>query len=56
MTQDSTIKVIVADDHAVVRQGITRILATSDRIELIGEAESGDEAWLLIKDMVPDVA
>jgi DNA-binding NarL/FixJ family response regulator len=56
MTQDSIIKVIVADDHAVVRQGITRILATSDRIELIGEAESGDEAWLLIKDMAPDVA
>ena len=56
MTQDSIIKVIVADDHAVVREGITRILATSDRIELIGEAESGDEAWLLIKDMVPDVA
>lgn len=56
MTQDSTIKVIVADDHAVVRQGITRILGTSDRIEVIGEAESGDEAWLLIKDMVPDVA
>ena len=46
----------MADDHAVVRQGITRILGTSDRIEVIGEAESGDEAWLLIKDMVPDVA
>ena len=56
MTQDSNINVIVADDHAVVREGITRILATSDRIKLIGEAESGDEAWLLIKDMVPDVA
>ena len=56
MTQDSTIKVIVADDHAVVRQGIIKILATSDRIELLGEAESGDQAWLLIKDFNPDVA
>ena len=56
MTQDSTIKVIVADDHAVVRQGIIKILATSDRIELLGEAESGDQAWLLIKDLNPDVA
>ena len=56
MTQDSTIKVIVADDHAVVRQGIIKILATSNRIELLGEAESGDQAWLLIKDLNPDVA
>ena len=56
MTEDLTIKVIVADDHAVVREGITRILATSDRIELVGEAETGDQAWLLIKDLTPDVA
>ena len=56
MTEDSTINVIVADDHAVVREGITRILATSDRIELVGEAETGDQAWLLIKDLTPDVA
>jgi len=56
MTEDSTIKVIVADDHALVREGITRILASSDRIELVGEAETGDQAWLLIKDLAPDVA
>ena len=56
MTEELTIKVIVADDHAVVREGITRILATSDRIELVGEAETGDQAWLLIKDLPPDVA
>ena len=49
-------RVIVADDHAVVREGITRILATSDRIQLVGEAETGDQAWLLIKDLTPDVA
>ena len=56
MTEELTIRVIVADDHAVVREGITRILATSDRIELVGEAETGDQAWLLIKDLAPDVA
>ena len=56
MTEELTIKVIVADDHAVVREGITRILATSDRIELVGEAETGDQAWLLIKDLTPEVA
>ena len=56
MTEELTKKVIVADDHAVVREGITRILATSDRIELVGEAETGDHAWLLIKDLTPDVA
>ncbi|MED5428650.1 MAG: response regulator transcription factor [Chloroflexota bacterium] len=56
MTEDSTIKVIVADDHALVREGITRVLASSDRIELVGEAETGDQAWLLIKDLAPDVA
>ena len=56
MTEELTLKVLVADDHAVVREGITRILATSDRIELVGEAETGDQAWLLIKDLTPDVA
>ena len=56
MTEELTIRVIVADDHAVVREGITRILATSDRIQLVGEAETGDQAWLLIKDLAPDVA
>ena len=56
MTEDSTIKVIVADDHALVREGITRVLASSDRIELVGEAETGNQAWLLIKDLAPDVA
>ena len=56
MTEELTIKVIVADDHAVVREGIPRILATSDRIELVGEAETGDQAWLLIKALTPDVA
>ena len=56
MTEDSTIKVIVADDHALVREGITRVLASSDRIELVGEAATGDQAWLLIKDLAPDVA
>jgi len=56
MTEDLTIKVIVADDHAVVREGITRILATSDKIELVGEADTGDKAWHLIRDLAPDVA
>ena len=56
MTEELTIKVIVAHAHAVVREGSTRMLATSDRIELVGEAETGDQAWLLIKDLTPDVA
>jgi DNA-binding NarL/FixJ family response regulator len=50
-----SIKVIIADDHAIVRQGIMRVLNDQDDIQIIGEAENGIQALELCKNKKPDV-
>ncbi|GLV53870.1 DNA-binding response regulator [Dictyobacter sp. S3.2.2.5] len=49
------IQVGIADDHAVVRQGIQAFLATQPDIHVVGEASSGAEAIELVKKWRPDV-
>ncbi len=51
-----TIRVILADDHAVVRKGIREFLTEFDEIEVIAEASDGEEAITLIDQHRPDVA
>ncbi|MFC7625861.1 response regulator [Microlunatus sp. GCM10028923] len=48
-------RVLVADDHALVRQGIRGMLAAVDDIEIVAEAASGDEAVTLAHRLAPDV-
>ncbi|HET9949539.1 MAG TPA: response regulator transcription factor [Longimicrobiales bacterium] len=48
-------RVIVADDHAVVRQGIRSVLEAVDGLEVVAEAASGDEALALARELEPDV-
>lgn len=50
------IRVVLADDHAVVRQGIRQFLETGSRIEIVAEAADGAEALRLIREQRPDVA
>lgn len=50
------IRVVVVDDHAVVRAGLEQYLATSDDIELVGTASDGLEALELVARVRPDVA
>ena len=50
-----TIKVLVADDHAVVRSGLGQLLATTPDLELAGEAADGLEAVAAAEAMEPDV-
>lgn len=45
------IKVLVVDDHDLVRMGISRMLSDSIDIEVIGEADSGDMAIKLAKQL-----
>lgn len=49
------IKVLIVDDHALFRAGIHRILADQDLIEVVGEAESGEEALRLTQRLAPDI-
>jgi DNA-binding NarL/FixJ family response regulator len=49
------IQVIIADDHNLVRQGIRAILEKTEDIEVIGEAEDGQEAVTLVEKLKPDV-
>lgn len=53
---DHPIRVILADDHAVVRQGIRQFLETGNTITVVAEASDGAEAVKLIRDYRPDVA
>ena len=49
------IRVLLADDHTVVRQGLRALLAAEEDIEIVGEAENGRQALQLVKKMLPDV-
>ncbi|MDN5200177.1 response regulator transcription factor [Fulvivirgaceae bacterium BMA10] len=49
------IKVFVVDDHAIVREGIKAMFKNAPDMELVGEAENGDETIEKLKYMSPDV-
>ena len=50
------IRVLLADDHAIVRDGLKRILGAAGDVEVAGEAKDGDEALALVKTHDYDVA
>jgi DNA-binding NarL/FixJ family response regulator len=49
------IKVLIADDHTLVRQGIRSLLALTADIEIVGEAADGREAIKKVRQLAPDV-
>jgi DNA-binding NarL/FixJ family response regulator len=49
------IRVLLADDHSVVRQGLRMFLGLDDELEIVGEASNGVEALQLARDLRPDV-
>ena len=51
----SMIRVVVVDDHAVVRQGLCGLLARYDDIEVVGEAANGYEAVEIDRHLQPDI-
>jgi two-component system, NarL family, response regulator LiaR len=50
------IRVLIADDHAVVREGLRGFLALQDDIEVVGEAADGEQAVAAVASLEPDVA
>ncbi len=55
MEMNKTIRVILADDHELVRRGIRRILEKTSNILVVGEAGTGIEALRLVNELKPDV-
>ena len=49
------ITIVIADDHAIFRDGLRRLLEAEERFELIGEASDGVEAIALVGKLQPDV-
>jgi len=48
-------KVLIVDDHPVTRDGLRSALTTSDEVEIVGEAGSGEEAVQAVKELAPEV-
>ena len=51
----TVIRIVIADDHHLVREGIRQVLQTGDEFEVVGQAGSGAEALRLVEALAPDV-
>jgi DNA-binding NarL/FixJ family response regulator len=49
------IRILLADDHSVVRQGLRMFLALDDELDVVGEASNGEEALARARELQPDV-
>lgn len=54
-SQDNTIKIILADDHALVRDGIRALLEEESDLEVVGEVSNGLEALEMVNEKNPDI-
>ena len=52
---NATIKVMIVEDHALVRAGLTMLLRDRDGLQVVGEARDGREALALLPGLAPDV-
>jgi NarL family two-component system response regulator LiaR len=55
MTDHKAIRVLVVDDHAVVRSGLSAFLIAYDDLDFVGEADSGEKAIQMCDQLHPDV-
>ena len=54
-TSKTKIKVLIVDDHPVVRKGLLSCLAGKENLKIVGEAANGNEAIRLVKELAPDI-
>lgn len=50
-----TIRVLIADDHAIVRKGVRAVISNKRDMEVVGEAKDGEEAVAQVRSLKPDV-
>lgn len=55
MTEGSQIRILIADDHAVVRSGLHSILDMEGDLAVVGEASDGHQALALAQELLPDI-
>jgi NarL family two-component system response regulator LiaR len=55
MSESDPIRVMIVDDHAMVRRGLATFLKTKSDLELVSEASNGEEALLVCEQCQPDV-
>ncbi len=55
MKNTTPIRILIVDDHSVVRKGLLNLLEDEPDIEIVGEASDGDDALDMISDVLPDV-
>ena len=55
MGEGESIRVLVADDHALYRRGLEMVLGAEEGIEIVGEASDGAEAIRRVEELLPDV-
>jgi len=51
-----TVRVLLADDHGIIRQGLRSLLEKQPDVEVIGEADDGHSALALVRQLQPDIA
>lgn len=49
------LRIVIADDHPIFREGLRMLLASEDGVEVVGEAATTDEAVVVVRDTGPDV-
>jgi DNA-binding NarL/FixJ family response regulator len=49
------LRIVLADDHAVLREGLKALVNAQPDMEVVGEADNGRTAWLKVKELRPDV-
>jgi two-component system, NarL family, response regulator LiaR len=55
MESQKPIRILIVDDHAMLRKGLAAFLTSYEGLELVGEASNGKEGWMLCAETQPDV-